>query len=318
MRIDELVDGLIDPNAVVAEPAPEVPEEEEEEEDDETEEEDGGAGAVSASLLQLKVDALERFKIIRALHAKMQKALSSKGSQDKTYLKLQQEISEELIEKVKATAHAAPRHLAELPRSPVRIQPAGRTAAAADIIVIGASTGGPQALKALFAQLPADCPVPIAIVLHMPVGYTEMYAAKLNEIAPLTVVEARGNEEVTVGRVFLAPAGRHLTFVRSPGNAVQAHLDIRPHDTQNRPAVDVLFSSAERGAGPRVLGVVMTGMGNDGLLGAAHVKAQGVTIITEAESSCVVYGMPRAVVEASMSDRIAPLGDMADVITERG
>nr|WP_265946503.1 RNA polymerase sigma factor RpoD [Dechloromonas sp. A34] len=97
MRIDELVDGLIDPNAVVAEPAPEVPEEEEEEEDDEAEEEDGGAGAVSASLLQLKVDALERFKIIRALHAKMQKALSSKGSQDKTYLKLQQEISEELM-----------------------------------------------------------------------------------------------------------------------------------------------------------------------------------------------------------------------------
>ena len=97
MRIDELVDGLIDPNAVVAEPTPEVPEEEEEEEDDETEEEDGGAGAVSASLLQLKVDALERFKIIRALHAKMQKALSSKGSQDKTYLKLQQDISEELM-----------------------------------------------------------------------------------------------------------------------------------------------------------------------------------------------------------------------------
>jgi two-component system chemotaxis response regulator CheB len=97
---------------------------------------------------------------------------------------------------------------------------------------------------------------------------------------------------------------------------IRAHLDLQPADTPHRPAVDVLFRSAAAVFGPRVLGVVMTGMGNDGLLGSAHVKAQGGRIATEAESSCVVYGMPRAVVEASLSDRSATLDEMADTIAE--
>ena len=226
------------------------------------------------------------------------------------------EISEELIEKVKATAYSAPMHLAEMPRSPARIEPAGRTAATADIIVIGASTGGPQALKALFAQLPADCPVPIAIVLHMPVGYTEMYAAKLNEIAPLTVVEAHGHEEVAVGMAFLAPAGRHLTFARNAAGVVETRLGLHPLDTPHRPAVDVLFQSAAESYGSRVLGVVMTGMGSDGREGSAWIKAKGGRVITEAEASCVVYGMPRSVVEAGLSDAAVPLQSLARTIME--
>ena len=185
-----------------------------------------------------------------------------------------------------------------------------------DIVVLGISTGGPQGLRVVIPRLPADFPVPVAMVLHMPVGYTAMYAQRLNEISALEVVEVGEGDVLRPGVVWLAPAGRHLTFVRSPGNAVLAHLDIRPHDTQHRPAVDVLFSSAAHVFGSRVLGVVMTGMGNDGLLGAAHIKAQGGTIITEDESSCVVYGMPRAVVEASLSDRVATLDDMADAIME--
>jgi two-component system chemotaxis response regulator CheB len=227
------------------------------------------------------------------------------------------EIADELIAKVLAAGAVSRRGTAPVREASQAERPmSARRRVGTDIVVLGISTGGPQGLRVVIPRLPADFPVPVAMVLHMPVGYTAMYAQRLNEISPLEVVEAGEGDVLRPGVVWLAPAGRHLTFVRSPGNAVQAHLDIRPHDTQHRPAVDVLFSSAADVFGPRVLGVVMTGMGNDGLLGAAHVKAQGGTIITEAESSCVVYGMPRAVVEASLSDRIATLGDMADVITE--
>jgi len=229
------------------------------------------------------------------------------------------EIADELIAKVLVAGEASVSRADSAPAG----RQAGRGGAvralrphATDIVVLGISTGGPQGLRVVIPRLPADFPVPVAMVLHMPVGYTAMYAQRLNEISALEVVEVGEGDVLRPGVVWLAPAGRHLTFVRSPGNAVLAHLDIRPHDTQHRPAVDVLFSSAAQVFGPRVLGVVMTGMGNDGLLGAAHIKAQGGTIITEAESSCVVYGMPRAVVEASLSDRVATLDDMADAITE--
>jgi two-component system chemotaxis response regulator CheB len=183
-------------------------------------------------------------------------------------------------------------------------------------VVIGISTGGPQALRQVIPQLPADFPVPVAMVLHMPVGYTEMYARRLDEISPLKVVEAAEGDVVRPGTAYLAPAGRHLGFVRHGDGSVRAHLDVHPLDTPHRPAVDVLFRSAAEAYGGRVLGVVMTGMGQDGLLGAAHVKAQGGRIITEAESSCVVYGMPRAVDEASLSDRSVPLERMAASILE--
>jgi two-component system chemotaxis response regulator CheB len=154
------------------------------------------------------------------------------------------------------------------------------------------------------------------MVLHMPVGYTAMYAQRLNDISPLEVVEAGDGDVLRPGVVWLAPAGRHLTFVRGADAVVRARLDLRPTDTPHRPAVDVLFQSAAAIFGPRVLGVVMTGMGNDGLLGAAHIKAQGGRIATEAESSCVVYGMPRAIVEAALSDRSATLEEMAGAIAE--
>jgi two-component system chemotaxis response regulator CheB len=163
--------------------------------------------------------------------------------------------------------------------------------------------------------LAGDFPVPIAIVLHMPVGYTEMYARRLDAISTLAVSEAREGDELRPGVVLVAPAGTHLAIVRD-GGILRAHLDDRPAGTQHRPSVDVLFQSAADVLGARVLGVVMTGMGTDGLLGAAHIKAQGGRIVTEAESSCVVYGMPRAVVEASLSDRTATLDRMADAIVE--
>ena len=185
-----------------------------------------------------------------------------------------------------------------------------------DIIVIGVSTGGPQALRRVIPLLAADFPIPIAVVLHMPVGYTTMYAQRLNDVSQLRVVEANDGDRITPGSMFLAPAGRHLLLARNADGGVRARLDVRPFDTPHRPAVDVLFRSAADVFGSRVLGIVMTGMGNDGLSGAAHIKARGGLIVSEAESSCVVYGMPRAVAEAALSDRVVPLDDMAATIME--
>ncbi|HET9454901.1 MAG TPA: chemotaxis-specific protein-glutamate methyltransferase CheB [Gemmatimonadaceae bacterium] len=228
------------------------------------------------------------------------------------------EIGDELVAKVKAAASVTLAPVAPVPAEPVVSK---RTEAAGthrfDIVVIGISTGGPQALRDLIPRLPKTFPVPIAIVLHMPIGYTLMYAKRLDEVSALEVVEAGEGDPVRPGMVFIAPAGRHLVLTRSSTGEPMTHLAMQPSDTPHRPAVDVLFRSAADVFGSRVLGIVMTGMGNDGLLGSAHIKALGGTIVTEAESSCVVYGMPRAVVEANLSDLSAPLAGMAAAIMER-
>ena len=230
------------------------------------------------------------------------------------------DIAEELIEKVKAAAQSplrgrAPAAPAVPPRVLVR-KPRSR-ASVPEVVVIGTSTGGPQALRALVPQLPADFPAPIGIVLHMPIGYTEMYARKLDEISPLTVIEAKGGEAVVAGVVYLAPAGRHLTFRRGADGTVRTQLDLRPLDTPHRPSVDVLFQSAAEAYAERVLAVVLTGMGADGKEGSAWIKAKGGSVLTEAEDSCVVYGMPRSVAEAGLSDGSFVLDRMAQEIMDR-
>ena len=230
------------------------------------------------------------------------------------------EVSAELIEKVKAAGQIV------LSRIPASLEPERKPLAesgakilgnhSVDLVVIGISTGGPQALKRLIPQLPESFPVPIVMVMHMPVGYTEMYAAKLNELSQLEVREAAEGDEIKPGHVFLAPAGRHMTFRREAGGKVVTHLDARPFDMLHRPSVDVMFQSAAEVYGNRVLGVVMTGMGSDGKEGAAWIKSQGGLVFTEAESSCVVYGMPNVVMEAGLSDRSVALEDMARAIRE--
>jgi two-component system chemotaxis response regulator CheB len=227
------------------------------------------------------------------------------------------EIEDDLVAKVRGAARARlrPYRPARGPDAPVPAPLRVPGMLSTDIIVIGVSTGGPQALRQLIPSFPADFPVPIVMVLHMPVGYTEMYAERLNEASSLRVTEAREGDVIRPGTALLAQAGRHLTFHRID-RQVTAHLDLAPVDTAHRPSVDVLFRSAADVYGERALGIVMTGMGEDGLLGAAHIKARGGRIITEAESSCVVYGMPRAVAEAGLSDRVVPLQDLASTVLE--
>ncbi len=239
------------------------------------------------------------------------------------------EVADDLIAKVKAAAvsHVRPVQPPAAPAPPPRSLKKNESGSALpefssarkrafDVIVVGISTGGPQGLKQFIPRLPANLPVPLAVVIHMPLGYTEYYARNLNEIAQLEVAEAREGDILRPGVVLLAPAGRHLTFRRLPSQEATVHLDLRPIDTPHRPAVDVLFQSAAKIFGKRALGIVMTGMGSDGTQGAAWIKAEGGTIFTEAEESCVVYGMPRAVVEAGLSDRVVALQDLAEVVME--
>ena len=230
------------------------------------------------------------------------------------------EVSAELIEKVKAAGNIALNRVSTLPPLPraVLSEPAPQIfgSHSVDMVVIGISTGGPQALKRLIPQLPEDFPVPIVMVMHMPIGYTEMYAAKLNELSRVEVREAAEGDELKPGRVFLAPAGRHCSLKRDGDGKVVTHLDARPFNSLHRPSVDVLFQSAAEVYRNRVLGVVMTGMGSDGKQGAAWIKSQGGLVFTEAESSCVVYGMPSAVVEAGLSDKTIALEQMAYAIRE--
>ena len=230
------------------------------------------------------------------------------------------EVRGELIEKIKIAADVQMEHLQIVPELTRQTDPVnGRDAPYKnrfDAILIGVSTGGPQALRFLIPQLPRDFPIPIAMVLHMPVGYTSIYAEKLNEISAIEVSEAREGDEMRAGRALLAPAGKHLTLKRRASGKVVAHLSLRPVDTQHRPSVDVLFQSGAETFGNRTLALVMTGMGTDGRLGAAWIKARNGTVFVESEETCVVYGMPGAIVEAGLSDKIIRLDQLGEALLE--
>jgi two-component system chemotaxis response regulator CheB len=225
-------------------------------------------------------------------------------------------MREELIEKVKAAALSRS-HSGALMPAPTASAPISRPATNMDIVVLGVSTGGPQALRYLLPQFAADFPVPLVIVLHMPIGYTAPFAEKLAEISRLPIKEAFEGCPLEAGQALLAPAGRHLSFRRNGPGRVVVQLSVQPMDKPHRPSVDVLFQSAAETYRERVLGVVMTGMGDDGTQGSAWVKAQGGTILTQDQESSVIYGMPRSVVEAGLSDAAVSLAAMAGEINKR-
>lgn len=223
------------------------------------------------------------------------------------------EIAKELTEKVRAAAGAnlAARVAWE---TNAEARPLSSTRPAKScVVVVGTSTGGPQALAHLLSGLPADFPAALAITLHIPAGYTEALAKRLDDLSALEVVEASDGIALRPGRAVIARAGWHLKLDGS-GSECVARLDLSPFDTLHRPSVDVLFQSAAAAWGPDVLAVVMTGMGNDGLEGARAVRAAGGRVITEAASSSVIYGMPRCIEEAGLSLEQADLHEMASCL----
>jgi two-component system chemotaxis response regulator CheB len=239
------------------------------------------------------------------------------------------ELSTELVAKVRAAAAARP--LAPATATPTPLapttgtdrampRPAAPGSSGIGLVVIGTSTGGPQALTRLLPALPADFPVPIAIALHIPFGYTEALARRLDGISAIRVVEASEGLSLAPGVAVLAPGGMHMRVQRSGeqgSKGLVVHLDVNPLTALYRPSVDVLFESAARAMGGRVLGVVLTGMGDDGLVGARAICIAGGRVVNEAESSCVIYGMPRVVREAGLSTAEAPLEHLPALIAQQ-
>ncbi|HEY6560192.1 MAG TPA: chemotaxis-specific protein-glutamate methyltransferase CheB [Polyangiaceae bacterium] len=222
------------------------------------------------------------------------------------------DLAEELVAQVLLAARARPLSESEV----VIPSAAALRKASRRVVLIGTSTGGPQALTRLLKALPADFPAPIAIVLHIPPGYTAPLAERLNADCAIAVAEASDGLSLRPGLAVLARAGVHLRLAVG-AEGLCARLDSEPSDVLHRPAVDVLFESAALSAGSRVLGVVLTGMGDDGLRGSRAVTRAGGQVLTEAESSCVVYGMPRVVKEAGLSTAEVPLDRMAEEIVAR-
>ncbi|NMO18300.1 chemotaxis-specific protein-glutamate methyltransferase CheB [Pyxidicoccus fallax] len=224
------------------------------------------------------------------------------------------ELGEELVEKVRTAARALPRPIPEAALSSASSAvPSGVLAPSRRLVVVGTSTGGPQALTQLLAAMPADFPAPMALALHIPTGYTQAVAKRLDARSALEVVEAEDGVELRPGRVVLARAGHHLKVERHGAVGV-ARLDRYPLRTPHHPSVDVLFESAAKAWGADTVGLVLTGMGDDGLAGARAIRAAGGTVLTEAEASCVVYGMPRAVDEAGLATATAPLEGLAALL----
>lgn len=185
-----------------------------------------------------------------------------------------------------------------------------------DVVVIGVSTGGPNALADMLPGLPADLPVPVVIVQHMPPAFTGMLAKRLDNLSPLSVAEAQGGEVLRAGEVWVAPGGVHLVANRV-GLDVVLSTNEDPPVNSCRPAVDPLFSTVVKAYGSRVLAVVMTGMGQDGLDGCRDVRAAGGQVVVQDAESSVVWGMPRYVAENGLADAVLPLDQIAAEITRR-
>jgi len=196
------------------------------------------------------------------------------------------------------------------PLPPARSLHAGRHA---QVVAIGTSTGGPPALQAIIPRLPADLPAAVLVVQHMPVGFTRSLAERLDQRSALPVREAEDGESVVAGSVLIAPAGRHMK-VRKRGGQVKVVLDDEPHSALHRPSVDVLMASVARAYGGQAVGVVLTGMGSDGVEGLRAIREAGGRTLAESEESCVIYGMPKAAAEAGVVDRVVTLPRMADEI----
>lgn len=225
------------------------------------------------------------------------------------------EIVPLLREKVLAVAGAS---LPKGPPAPVGHTPSEsppevRVACAYEVVVVGASTGGPRALVEILSRLPVSFPAGIVVAQHMPTGFTETLAVRLDGRSELEVLEANDFSIVQAGRVLLAPGGMQITLERRDGNLV-ARVSEGPQEQLHRPSVNLLFHSTAEIVGDRAIAVVITGMGDDGAEGLLELRDAGARTLAESEESAVIYGMPRAA--ASAAERVLPLAEIAGALVE--
>ena len=192
--------------------------------------------------------------------------------------------------------------------SPGKFQSAGKK-----LVVIGTSTGGPQALQEVITRLPKNLPCGVVVVQHMPAGFTKSLADRLNSISSIAVKEAVNDEIIKAGQVYIAPGDFHLRIFPAPGGERKIVLSQEPRVGNLRPTVNYMFESAAQ-FGRDLVSVIMTGMGSDGCEGMKKIKAYGGYSIAQNEDTCVVYGMPKAVVDSGLADEIKPLDKIAEAI----
>lgn len=243
-------------------------------------------------------------------------------------------IEASLISKVKIVAsrklmHSRPRTAAytrpAAPAAPSRYdsRPANGGAPAAvtspsgaakrDVVVIGVSTGGPPAVQKVLAALPANFPASIVIAQHMPAAFTGPFAKRLDGLCQISVKEAEPGDRLKPGCAFIAPGGKHL-LLKQLVSRVDLEISAEPASALYKPSANVLIASAAEAVGRRALGVILTGMGNDGMEGIRSLKQKGGRALAQSDASCVVYGMPKAIVDAGLSDEIVDIDDMAQAI----
>jgi two-component system chemotaxis response regulator CheB len=231
---------------------------------------------------------------------------SNAGSLDGSMIRLR----EDLVPKIKQFFHLPGQNGAGARPETERAQAAPPVwqsmKAPPKVVVIGVSTGGPTALGAILPELPPGFPLPILLVQHMPALFTRLLAERLHATCRLPVEEARQGEPVKAGKILIAPGDFHMK-VASNGGSVCVQLDQSPPQNSCRPAVDALFASIGEVYGGAVIAAILTGMGQDGLRGAEILKARGASILAQDEASSVVWGMPGAVVNAGLADRVLPL-----------
>jgi two-component system chemotaxis response regulator CheB len=222
------------------------------------------------------------------------------------------EIADQLIAKIKVAKRAVGR---KLPPAVIEETAAPKKATRAAlpprrVIAIGISTGGPNALQFVLSQIPADFQSAIVIVQHMPEGFTEMFAKRLDECCALEVHEARSGDLLLAGRVLICPGNRHMMVRRMPRGDMVILSD-GPPVNGHRPSADVLFHSVAQEFGPTTVGILMTGMGDDGAEGLGAIKAAGGMTIAQSEDTCVVSGMPRAAILKGYANKIVPLDGLS-------
>ncbi|MBB5446059.1 two-component system chemotaxis response regulator CheB [Paraburkholderia sp. WSM4177] len=234
------------------------------------------------------------------------------------------DYSEKLADKIRAAARARVRQAA--PAQQAATQAANAPVGSAPLfnnpllsteklVIVGASTGGTEAIREVLVPLPPDAPA-VLIAQHMPPGFTKSFAQRLNGLCRITVKEAEHGERVLPGHAYIAPGHAHLLLARSGANYI-AHLSDDPPVNRHRPSVDVLFRSAAQHAGKNAVGVILTGMGRDGAAGLLEMKKAGAYTLAQDEASCIVFGMPREAIALGAADEIAALPEMSRRVMAR-
>lgn len=223
-------------------------------------------------------------------------------------------IRDDLVAKIRAAAEMGRRRGAAkvTVQHPAMVSPAARHTlhVAPAVIALGTSTGGPKALQQILPMLPADLPVGILIVQHMPVGFTGPFARRLDNLCQVTVREAAPEEVITPGVVYIAPAGMHMTVATTGTSRMAIRLSHKPEGTLHRPSVDVMMLSVAEALRAFSMGIIMTGMGADGLQGMKAIAQAGGLTLGQDEASCSVYGMPRSCADAGVLQQVVPLTDI--------